>query len=552
MAVSGSCSKNTVWGHALCTWCFEPGRASLMWRNFLKLQIENRDRHGLVYDIAQIILKNGINIVSMEVIKNITYLETAALPCDKEKFIIKEIKKLSNITEVKKIALMPRYKQYQQMQIVFNTISEGVIATDKEGNAAYINKAARQLLHLPESNIIGKNVQKLVPFYGLLKKTLCTGNSFLNHEVFSRESNVHYLVNVQPVFDETGELFGCIALIRSIDAVRKIYQKLTAQPVTNFDDIIYQSDIMHLLVKNARQYAGSASTILIRGETGCGKELFARAIHNASPRLNNMFLAINCTAIPDTLLESELFGYEEGSFTGASKGGKLGLFELAGGGTLFLDEIGDISFALQAKLLRVLQEHTVRRIGATEEIPIDVRIIAATNRDLEHMMQTESFRSDLYYRLNVIPLYLPALRERREDIEVLARHLMKKAAASINTAISDIDGAAMKKLMNYDFPGNIRELGNIIERAVNIAAGSKIMAEDIVFDFNRTATGRQHAQTNEELPENLEAAMQLTERNIIGRAMRKYKTSRKLGAALGLSHTSILRKMKKYKLSFEE
>lgn len=495
-------------------------------------------------------LKYHINIVSMEVIKNITYLETAPLPFNKENTVIDEIDSLPDITEIKRIDLMPRYRQYQQMKIVFNTISEGIITTDRQGSIAYINRAAKEILKISGNNIIGQSIRTVLPFCSLVEKTLRTGRSFPHHEIFSHEHNVHYMVSSQPVFDETDRLFGCIALIRSIDAVRKIYQKLTAQPATSFDDIIHRSDIMHSLIQNARHYAGSASTILIRGETGCGKELFARAIHNASPRRNNIFLAINCTAIPDTLLESELFGYEEGSFTGANKGGKLGLFELAGGGTLFLDEIGDISFTLQAKLLRVLQEHTVRRIGATKEIPVDVRIIAATNRDLEHMMRTDSFRSDLYYRLNVIPIYLPALRERRGDIEILTRHLIKTAAAGINSSIKDIDPRALQKLMGYDFPGNIRELGNIIERAVNIAGGDKITADDIVFDFNRKSGGP-HRIPEEYLPDNLEEAVALTEKRIIINAMKKYKTSRKLGAALGLSHTSILRKMKKYNLSFD-
>jgi transcriptional regulator of aroF, aroG, tyrA and aromatic amino acid transport len=356
------------------------------------------------------------------------------------------------------------------------------------------------------------------------------------------------MVSSQPIFDETQSVSGCIALVRSIEAVRKIYQKLTEQPAASFTDILYSSEIMDTLVKNARHYANSSSTILLRGETGCGKELFARAIHNASLRHNNIFLAINCTAIPETLLESELFGYEEGSFTGAHKGGKLGLFELADGGTLFLDEIGDISFALQAKLLRVLQEHTVRRVGAVSEIPIDVRIIAATNRDLEYMMQTNCFRSDVYYRLNVSPLNLPALREHPEDIEILAKHLMKVAAQHINPDIETINVQALQKLRHYDFPGNVRELGNIIERAVNIATTNEIMPDDIVFDTGRAISVNK--LPTEILPENLDEAVAQAERNILARAMKKYKTSRKLGRALGVSHTSILRKMKKYGLSF--
>ncbi|WP_432748867.1 sigma 54-interacting transcriptional regulator [Pectinatus frisingensis] len=514
----------------------------------LKIQIENQDRHGLVYDISRIMLKYHVNIISMEVIKNITYLELPALPLMKENAIVADIGRLPDITDIKQIAIMPRNKQYQQMKTVFDTISEGVIATDKSGLITYINRAAAKMLQLNNTDSIGGNIDTVLPFHSLLKKSLTSGQIISHHEVFIPERNVHYMVSSQPIFDETQSVSGCIALVRSIEAVRKIYQKLTEQPAASFTDILYSSEIMDTLVKNARHYANSSSTILLRGETGCGKELFARAIHNASLRHNNIFLAINCTAIPETLLESELFGYEEGSFTGAHKGGKLGLFELADGGTLFLDEIGDISFALQAKLLRVLQEHTVRRVGAVSEIPIDVRIIAATNRDLEYMMQTNCFRSDLYYRLNVIPLNLPALREHPEDIEILAKHLMKVAAQHINPDIETINVQALQKLRHYDFPGNVRELGNIIERAVNIATTNEIMPDDIVFDTGRAISVNK--LPTEILPENLDEAVAQAERNILARAMKKYKTSRKLGMALGVSHTSILRKMKKYGLSF--
>lgn len=309
---------------------------------------------------------------------------------------------------------------------------------------------------------------------------------------------------------------------------------------------------MEKLILSAQHYAGSNSTILIRGETGSGKELFARAIHNASPRHDNIFLAINCTAIPDTLLESELFGYEEGTFTGANKGGKLGLFELASGGTLFLDEIGDISSTLQAKLLRVLQEHRVRRIGGNREIPINVRIISATNCNLEKMVKDGMFRQDLYYRLNVIPLYLPPLRERKEDIGLLANYIFQSTVNDINTRIKSISHEALEKLRAYDYPGNVRELSNIIERAINVARGPEITADDIIL-FNQMPTTNNNNNSINNLPTlKLNEALRFTEKNIIKQAMKEFSSSRKLGAALGLSHTSVIRKMKEYNLNFDK
>ena len=525
---------------------------------FMKICIENKDRHGLIYDIAKILLKYNINIISMEVIKNTTYLETEPLSYKNEQRLITELNTLSGVNTIKNIMLMPHNEKYQQMDIVFNTINEGIIITNRDGNIIYINKIAIKILKIPNDNILGQHISTALPFCKLLLKTLQTGKKFLHHEVYAEKYNNHYMVSSQPLLDEEQNLSGGVAVIRDMETVRQIYQKITGQPSTSFKDIIHQSKVMEKLILSAQHYASSNSTILIRGETGSGKELFARAVHNASPRRDGIFLAINCTAIPDTLLESELFGYEEGTFTGANKGGKLGLFELACGGTLFLDEIGDISSTLQAKLLRVLQEHTVSRLGGNREIPINVRIISATNRNLEEMVKSGVFRQDLYYRLNVIPLYLPPLRERKEDISLLANYIFQSTVNGINARIKSISPEAIEKLQNYDYPGNVRELSNIIERAINVARGSEITANDIIL-YNQIQNHNSisiptvpNYPTSTPTTWNLAEALRETEKNIIKEAMKKFTSSRKLGAALGLSHTSVIRKMKEHNLSFDK
>ena len=217
----------------------------------------------------------------------------------------------------------------------------------------------------------------------------------------------------------------------------------------------------------AKTIARGDSTVLLRGETGTGKEMFARAIHEASPRAARMFVPINCAAIPDHLLESELFGYEEGAFSGAAKGGKKGLFEYAAGGTVLLDEVAELSSPLQAKLLRVLQDGKVRRVGGTKEINVNVRLMAATHRNLEDLMVRGLFREDLYYRLNVIPLFLPPLRERPEDIPLLVDLFLRRFAARMKKPVPLVGEVAMAKMIRYAWPGNIRELENVVERAVN-------------------------------------------------------------------------------------
>ncbi len=315
-----------------------------------------------------------------------------------------------------------------------------------------------------------------------------------------------------------------------------------------FDEILHASTTMQQAIAMAKRCATSESTVLIRGETGTGKELFAKALHAGSPRATKSFLAINCAALPENLLESELFGYEDGAFTGASRGGKAGLFELSNGGTLFLDEIGEISPHVQAKLLRVLQEHKIRRIGSKKEISLDVRIIAATNQDLEKMLHDGSFRADLYYRLNVVPLFLPPLRKRREDIAILVPAFLQQYAKRLNRDTLTISNEAMAALMQYDWPGNIRELENRIERAVNLVEGRSIQIEDIVMDSKKAAAPLpiECAEGKKTLREILDE----TEKKILCQALCHYHTSRKLARALGISHTGVIQKLHKYGLNF--
>jgi len=320
----------------------------------------------------------------------------------------------------------------------------------------------------------------------------------------------------------------------------------TSLPMT-FADIPFASPVMGQLLGQARRYAASDSTILINGETGTGKELVARALHSASGRAHAAFVPINCAAIPDTLLESELFGYAEGAFTGAVKGGKPGLFELANGGTLFLDEVGDVSAHLQVKLLRVLQEQRVRRVGSTKEVAIDVRIIAATNRNLEDMVADKIFREDLYYRLNVIPLFIPPLRERFADIRLLSELFLKHFADKLQRTVKGFSPLALQRLEGYNWPGNVRQLKNTIERAVNLVDGVEVQSEHI---FLGRLSGAPTTPTlvQFETYQTLEERLGEIERVILQETFRRFRSSRRMGAVLGLSHTAVLKKMHKYEL----
>jgi transcriptional regulator with PAS, ATPase and Fis domain len=281
------------------------------------------------------------------------------------------------------------------------------------------------------------------------------------------------VVNVAPILVD-GELKGSVGVVRDVSEISRLSEELEQQKrlvrrLTSkytFAEIVTESAVMQLAVEQAMRAAETPATVLLRGESGTGKELFAHAIHNASGRRSGQFIRVNCAAIADSLLESELFGYGEGAFTGARKGGKRGLFEEANGGTLFLDEIGEVSVNLQAKLLRVLQEKEIVRVGEAKPVPVNARVIAATNAHLEERIARGAFREDLYYRLNVVPIVIPPLRHRREDIGRLAEHLINKFNDEYGRHVRAISPAALQFLMEHTWPGNVRELENIIGRAM--------------------------------------------------------------------------------------
>jgi transcriptional regulator with PAS, ATPase and Fis domain len=308
--------------------------------------------------------------------------------------------------------------------------------------------------------------------------------------------------------------------------------------------LIYRSKSMEDIVEQAKRIAEVDSTVLLYGESGVGKEVFAQTIHAHSPRHNKPFVRVNCGAIPETLMESEFFGYESGAFTGADRKGKPGLFEMAHTGTIFLDEVGELPANLQVKLLRVLQEREIRRIGGTHTIPIDVRIVAATNKDLRHMVHQKTFREDLYYRLNVIPITIPALRQRQVDIVPLSLHFLEVYNKRYSKD-KQLSREAVEVLENYDWPGNIRELQNVIERLVVITRDNFIEGQDTLSalygDVSEKSSGR--VAVRELMP--LKDALEQVETNLLSLALQKYRTAAEAAQVLGISESTISRKIKR-------
>ncbi|MDF2501817.1 MAG: Fis family transcriptional regulator [Anaerosporomusa subterranea] len=431
-----------------------------------------------------------------------------------------------------------------QLETVLNTVQEGIIAADQFGRIVRLNTAAKKMLGVSAAQAIGASLTSLLP--GLeVEAVIDAGREISNREI-TRNVNgrrLHCMVTAKP-WSEGGLACGIVATLREMAEVRKFVSQLSSQTFHyTLDMILGDSQLLRATKDSAAKAADSNTTVLIQGESGTGKELFARAIHYGGERKYKPFIAINCAAIPEALLESELFGYEEGAFTGARRGGKPGKFELADGGTIFLDEIGDMSLSLQAKLLRVLQERRIERVGGLDGFQVDVRIIAATHKDIDIMVKNGEFREDLYYRINVFPLYIPALRYRQDDLPLLIQTFIAKYASALGKEISAIDEDAFQTLQNYQWPGNVRELENTIEYLVNIETGNTISKRSIPARIKEKAAAAHNKLTGV-------VPLAELERTAINSALERFGPSaegkNKVAQALGISKATLYRKLKEY------
>lgn len=374
-----------------------------------------------------------------------------------------------------------------QLKGIVESMHDGLIAINKDQLVVSCNHKCEKLLGLSRNNIENKLLPEVwkIPE---VEKVIQSGIPVKDKEITYKSKNNRdrgFLGSIIPLninddVEEDISAQGAILLFQNIsDARERLYRMTVNEKNTTFLDIIGESEAILTVKRRTLQVAPSDSTVLITGESGTGKELFARAIHFSSPRKNHPFVAINCGAIPEMLLESELFGYEKGAFTGADNSGKPGKFEIAHKGTIFLDEIGDLPLHLQVKLLHAIQNRQIERIGGINPIDVDVRIIAATNKNLERMILSKEFREDLYFRLNVIPLNIPPLRERTGDIELLLTFALKKFNGLLNKNIEGFHTKALQLLLQYHWPGNVRELENVVEYAVNMEEGVQIRKENL-------------------------------------------------------------------------
>jgi PAS domain S-box-containing protein len=496
----------------------------------------------------ELVLPNGSKII------------TTRIPIiDENDQLIGAFSVFKDITDVVSLAEeITNLKEIQTMlQAIINSSDEAISVVDEEGRGILINPAYTRITGLKEEQVIGQPATAdISEGESMHMKVLKTRRPVRGTAMRVGPNKKEVVVNVAPIIVD-GILKGSVGVIHDMSEIQNLNRELirarqiirTLEAKYSFEDIIGQSEEMMIPIEQAKLGAKTPATVLLRGESGTGKELFAHAIHNASDRKFNKFIRVNCAAISESLIESELFGYEEGAFSGAKRGGKRGFFEEANNGSIFLDEIGELPANTQAKLLRVLQEREIIRVGGTKPVPINVRVIAATNMNLEKGIANGGFREDLYYRLNRMPIHIPPLKRRKEDIPLLCERLIRKINQDYGRNVEGVSEKAIKKLMDYDWPGNVRELENVLGRAIIfLNYNETIIGFDHLPDLQSSQPKeRQHQSGVMVKTETLTVQMEKFESKVISDTLKHVNGNKTLAAkTLGVSVRNLYYKLEKY------
>ena len=511
------------------------------------------------------IIKSGQVETLQKIMLNNHYFISNRSPIIKDGEIIGAVGVLQDISELEELSRELKYVKElnEELDAIIESSYDGLYITDGNGMTLRLNKAFEMITGINGREFLGRHVDDIAR-EGIVSESvssLALARKETVTIIQETRSGKTTLATGSPVFDKIGNIFRVVCNVRDITELNMLKQKLeqvqglsqhyesqlkTLRIYSGTDKIISKSTEMRKLLETVVRLAEVDSTILINGESGTGKELIAETIHNHSARAKKPFIKVNCGAIPENLMESELFGYEYGAFTGAKKEGKAGYFELAHEGTLFLDEIGDLPFNLQVKLLRVLQSKEINRVGGRQALKVDTRILAATNRNLLEMVQKKQFREDLYYRLHVIPVIIPPLRDRKEDIPSLIVHFIAlfnrkyKLNKRISPDVVDI-------LMAYDWPGNVRELENLIERLVVISSSDIISRDELPVHLSSAAVDNPQVSVSAIIP--LKEAVESVERQLLERAFAQYRTTRQMAQKLEVNASTVVRKAAKYGIS---
>lgn len=500
-------------------------------------------------------------------LKNGTYI-TNRTPVVVDGKIVGAIAVFQDITELQNIIdeLYNDNEHIRELKNMLETIldlsSDGIIAVNRDYIITLVNRNFANFFNMTPEEMIGKHVKEAYN-NPIFPKSMETGEA--EYGYITTLNGQEIIANRVPIIKDS-QIVGALGTVifRNVDDLYTLMKKIrnlksqldyykdelekAHRTRFNFDQIIGKSKDFVYVKDTARRVALSNSTVLIQGESGTGKELFAHALHTESLRGKGPFVKVNCAAVPENLLESELFGYVEGAFTGARKGGQIGKFELAHGGTIFLDEIGDMSFTMQAKLLRVLQEKEIERLGDNKPRRVDVRVVCATNRNLEELIAKNEFREDLYYRINVVTLYIPPLRERLDDLDLLLDFFVERFNKQFGQRVHGVSPEVTNMLMNHHWPGNIRELENVIERAFNVLDGPLIQKKHLPMYLQKIAIGKNQKANQVGLPLLVEEA----EKEAILEALAAAGGNKRQAAQLlGISRAGLYKKLKRYKIGDE-
>ncbi|MCQ9423772.1 sigma-54-dependent transcriptional regulator [Pseudomonas sp. LJDD11] len=488
------------------------------------------DRVGITQEVLAILGSRNLNLDAVEMVPPNVYIDAPTLSPKMLEDLKDALFRVRGVEAITVVDILPGQRRHLQLDALLAAMTDPVLALDSEGLVLLANPA---LVALIGREPVGEPVGTLLNDPDLQASLRDNGFRLPMREITLGGEAL--LLETTPITEAGGLL--------TLYPPSRIGERLSAlhhDHAEGFDALLGDSAPIRTLKGRAQRVATLDAPLLIRGETGTGKELVARASHASSARHGEPFLALNCAALPESLAESELFGYAPGAFTGAQRGGKPGLMELANRGTVFLDEIGEMSPYLQAKLLRFLSDGSFRRVGGDREIKVDVRIISATHRDLEKMVAEGSFREDLFYRLNVLNLHVPPLRERGQDIVLLGRFFMQQACTQIQRPLCRLTGEAQSALLGYRWPGNVRQLQNVIFRAAAVSESCQVELADL--DIAATAVAGQPVET----VGSLEQAVDGFERDLLLRLYADYPSTRQLASRLGTSHTAIAHRLRKY------
>jgi transcriptional regulator of aroF, aroG, tyrA and aromatic amino acid transport len=531
-----------------------------------KLHLTFKDRIGIVADISSEIARHGHNIVAMEVVQEddraqvFLEIDPGERDCPRED-ILAMLAAFDGLLEIRFIEALPHEKQANLLRTVLDNIDESILAVDAAGRVTLMNSVARAGLRLAEAEAVGRHIRDLpLPDASIL--SCLTGARYNNvkKNVEVGKKRLRYFATGRPILDASGAVLGAVEITKDAQEIQDLAKSMAEPGPATFGDILGASAALRQALSMAEKIAPTEAIVTLRGESGTGKDLFAQAIHAGSGR-DGRFVAINCAAVPENLLESELFGYVGGAFSGARKEGRPGLFEQAQGGTVFLDEIGEMPLGAQAKILRLIQSRRVRRLGDGREMPVDARIVTATNRSLEELVEKRLFREDLYYRINVLPLTIPPLRERPEDILPLAEHFLFLLDIRLGKPPRAFDESARRKLMAHHWPGNVRELKNVVERSAILCDAERIDAAALllVHELGRALDRPDAAGGLPAAPPGLPAlppgegrslpqVLLDFERGLLTAALTGRKSLRRIARELGISHTSLRNKLRKHHL----